>query len=119
MATLLQVKKKLSPVLARQYLLEQYETRYGVFDHDASKDPLALVYFNESESAVIGSLLQRRMTQYREREVKDIFGLSWSEFLARPHFEVELMLDECDKVLNERSRADAIKLDRLEAEAGK
>ena len=47
MATLLQVKKKLSPVLARQYLLEQYETRYGVFDHDASKDPLALVYFSE------------------------------------------------------------------------
>jgi hypothetical protein len=70
---------------AQIVLREQYETVYGIFNHDdPAASPLAAVSMRSVEDASTGSLLDERMEAFVENRVGYHFNLSWTEFINQP-----------------------------------
>lgn len=70
------------------YLLHRYETDYGIYNHDADKNPdsMALVRMHPAEDTYTGGRLAERTRQFAEREVAKFFNISLIEFLDLPSF---------------------------------
>lgn len=75
-------------------LRESYETMYRIFNHDgveAKARPLALVAMHPKEDSTSFSRLHRTIQRYDKQGIKDMFGLSLTEFLNLPRDYVELL----------------------------
>ena len=98
-----------SPTIGWLYLLERYETAFGIFNHDMDNNSLGIMLMHEAEDTLEGSLLRRRMRQYLEHDVLKFFGLDFTDFLAQPRYVLEEMLKACtnkqrDDLEDERRR---------------
>lgn len=90
---------KLCSTDARLWLLQQYETAYGIFNHDADSSPesMSLVRMHLAEDPIIGFGLRERMSQFEERNVYGAFGVSWVEFKELPTYECMMLLELAEK----------------------
>lgn len=102
------------PIALQAILSQAYDITYGLYDHNSEKaHPFATSLLHEGERLDYRSPLQLRLKEYRSRQVKDITGLNFDEFLNRPRDEVETILNECavqnnaDIVANEAAAAAA------------
>lgn len=78
-------------------LRERYEQSHGIYDHNASTDPLALVLMHWEEDAITSSTLRARMETFMDNRVGERFRLSFTEFLELPSYVCDLMIEVCTK----------------------
>ena len=90
--------------------LHHYETAFDIFNHDVDNDrknPLALIMMREAEKTC--EPLFERMKEYRERQIKEYWGLSWLEFTNQPRevcdYQIQLALKaQLDGVQEDKKR---------------
>lgn len=87
-----------SVVLGQQYLLERYETEYGIYDHDSTRDRLAILLYHEAEDPLAFSHYTMREAEYIDGEVLKYFGLNFLEFLSLPRAHLERLLKTCERL---------------------
>lgn len=77
---------KLGSVDARQVLQDLYEVAYGICDHMrvSKKRPLAGVGYHESEDPSYGSGLEESMETYIKYDIKEIYNISYIEYMNLP-----------------------------------
>jgi hypothetical protein len=82
-------------ISAKLVLQEEYETMYGIYNHDDpyNQRPLALVGMQPKEDVSRYSKLYRTIRRYSFHEIHSKFGLSLTEFLDLPHDIVELLFE--------------------------
>jgi hypothetical protein len=93
-------------VEAQLLLRETYQTVMGIYSHvtrHKEPRPMALFAAHPNESTKETSRRFRRMHQFSEAKVMDIFGVSWDKFQEMPFPEAELLLS----VARDRNRIDA------------
>lgn len=87
---------------AKQLLLELYETRYGIYDHTTTQNPLSGVLFHDSEKYLDDYLYDNYLTTYIYKQVYARTGLSFDAFLDKPRYEIEKILLIVDKYNRKR-----------------
>lgn len=77
-------------------LYQAYETTYGIYDHrNSPKDAvLAPIAYREAEDVEKHSVIREYARRFRRRKVKDVFGLSFTEFMALPKSQAVMLLEE-------------------------
>lgn len=108
----------LSQVDARTVMQDQYETRLGIYNHQLSKDrPLASVAMFPCENFTERSPLYDALEEYADGSFKEVWGLTVTEFLNLPQYQVRMIRDLTKEVLKRRTDiANAVKSD-IENEA--
>jgi phosphoserine aminotransferase len=98
---------KLTAVESKMVLYDVYETRHGIFNHHgASKSrPLASVAFHNSENFTEQSVLQDAIEEYAFENYREVWGLSLSEFLALPHYQVKMLRDTMPRIAERKRKA--------------
>lgn len=89
-----QANIKIDSYSVQLVLRESYEMMYRIFNHDgleAKGRPLALVAMHPKEDATTFSRLHRTIQRYEKQGIKDMFGLSLTDFLNLPRDYVELL----------------------------
>lgn len=91
-------------------LNELYESRYGIYQHDAPGDNKLLpgVGMNPSEDINKGSLLEDAIKSFISRNIKDTFGLDILDYLNLP-------MDVCELLTNASLDALRSKNNQLES----
>lgn len=91
---------KLGLVDARMVMQDHYESRYGIFNHLENKErPLASVAMLPSENYTERSRLYDAFEDYADHGYKDIWGLSITEFLGLPAYQVKLLRKITNEVI--------------------
>ena len=99
------IKNQPNYIHAKQLLIELYETHYGVYDHTSAVNPLASVLFQESEQFRDKGLLDNYLETYIYKNVFARTGLTFDEFLNRPRFEIEKILEAVSAYNTKKSNA--------------
>lgn len=105
------------PVTGRLAMIEAYETKYGILNHDSEevmRDSLSLVRMNDAEEPVRYSPFERRVWEYSEREINKHFGLNLFEFLEQPRHIVEMLLSVAESLQRAEYMDNRKKLQELE-----
>lgn len=119
LATLYQNIPKICATDAQLLKLHHYETDYGIFDHEHDNDrhnPLALIAMREAEKT--NGPLFERMKEYRERQIKDHWGLNWIEFINQPREVCEFQIRMSLQAQQTGVAADADNLRKMQQELG-
>ncbi len=105
--TLLASDKTYTVLEAMDLLYQAYETTYGIYDHRTStkEDVLAPVAYRDAEDLETHSVIREYARRYRRRKVKDVFGLSWNEFMALPKSQAMMILEESSLDAEESKQA--------------
>lgn len=77
----------------RQVLTELYETVYRIQDHTVGGGALSGVKFNEPEKFMDHYLYESYLELYLYKSVRKYLGISFDDFLNRPRYEIEKMVD--------------------------
>lgn len=107
------------PVVGQLAMIEAYETRFGILDHDsemAKADSLALVRMNEAEEPVRFSPFEERIRHFAEKEIHKHFGLSLTELLDYPRHIVNLIYEVAEDIQKEEYRRTSNTTAKLEQE---
>lgn len=89
---LLRADMELDAISARMVLLEEYETAYGIFNHNApDAGPLALVQKHESEQVSEAGPLYNLIRRFHLHGIHERFGVSLLEFLDLPRDITDLL----------------------------
>lgn len=118
---ILEKAAKLVPTSARLLALHQYETSFGLYDHnhsDESRHPLALVRMHPQEDAWTGSFMVERMKQFEERNVHGRFGMSFDRFLELPRHAVLEMLNISAKREREKGKVEGDVMKEIQERLG-
>ena len=75
-----------------------FETEYGIFDHKQTNNPLASVRFNECEKFEDHYLLETYMDLFLYKKVHKYMGITFDEFLNRPRYEMDRMIEAIDRI---------------------
>jgi hypothetical protein len=77
---------KLSSVDADMVLYDMYEVNYKIFNHigASKKRPLSSVAMHDAEENTITSNLYEAIDMYQKNGIKEIFGLSLTEYFDLP-----------------------------------
>ena len=77
-------------------LREEYQTVYGLYDHDNDESrPLAAVAMLSKESVCTGDPLEEMIRRYRLHRINEKFGLSLTQFLELPRERVQFLFELC------------------------
>lgn len=104
-------KKTLDSITLKLILREQYETMYDVYDHTNSS-PLALVEMHKKERVIPYGRYSHLVNMYCLYEIREMTGLTLTEFFDLTRVEVEHILD----LAAERSRVKAVKNSQTDAD---
>ena len=76
---------------------ELYETNYGIYNHlKVSKSrPLASVAMHPGEDQVHLPRLRNNMMHYVKKGIKEIYGITFLEFMALPPYIIDEMMEFC------------------------
>jgi hypothetical protein len=85
-------------------LLDQYEQLYGLRDHEREGHPFGPILFNDLEDVYTDGAVHERMQQYDKLGIKDIFGMSYSEFISHPTHRVMQMLEYARVAQGDKAR---------------
>jgi hypothetical protein len=105
---------------ARLMLIEEYETNFGIYDHNLENadHPLALLEMHPMEDTVTCSLMYERIEQFAQVDVSKRFGLNFIDFLSLPRDYCEKMLEVASKMKGKEDADAAAMLKNLQ-NAGK
>lgn len=78
--------------IAKQIMLEAYETFYGIYDHLNSPHPFALLRRKESEETFDGRY-NIRLREFLNSRVYERLGISFDAFLNRPGYMIDKLLE--------------------------
>lgn len=93
--------------------MELYETMYGLYDHTKDQNrPMSTVAFHSGEDINKDSLLEQSMQVYVRKGIKDLFGISYLEFIGLPHDVVEMMVSMATDEMIEKNKT----ISRIEKE---
>jgi hypothetical protein len=97
---------KLNAFDAKLVLSDLYETTYGIYDHiNPSKGrPLASVALHESEDNTTTSNLYEAIERYHQKGIKDLFGLSITEYLDLPTEICIKLMDIATRDANDKTK---------------
>jgi hypothetical protein len=86
-------------------LQDLYETEYGIYDHltPYNNRPLASVALHPAEDINDGSLLEEAIRSYLNKNIKDLYGLSMTEFFDLPVDVISLMISIGDEIMSKKS----------------
>lgn len=105
---------KVPITVGRLYMMERYETAYGIHDHDINpaekEDSLAILGCWSAEKPNKYSYRQKRMREYIRYDVQKWMGLNYDEFLSRPRYILEEILDMCNQLQKEEADREQAKL---------
>lgn len=105
---------KTDRVDAKIVMQDQYEYRFGIFNHGAVKDrPMSSVAMFESENYTERSLYYDALTEYAEGGYRDIWGLDVHEFLNQPTYIVKMMKEITHNVIAKKNNV----VDEVKAKA--
>ena len=97
-------------------LREEYQTVYGIYDHDNDNSrPLAAVAMLPKENVYTNDPLDEMLERYRLHRINEKFGLSLTEFLDLPRERVQRIFEICAK---ESAKSDPM-MDKLAKELAK
>ena len=99
-------------------LLDQYEQLYGLRDHEAEAHPFGPILMNEMEDVFTDGAMHERMRQYDKLGIKDIFGMSFTEFIEHPTYRVMQFLEYAQNVQTDKSRQTKKALENLGLDEG-
>lgn len=95
---------KISPRLcstdAQLLLLERYETKYGICNHNVNSNnrPLLLQAIHPTEDITTNGLLEERIEQFAELRIGKYFNISFTEFINQPREVVVKMINVATKM---------------------
>lgn len=106
----------LSNVDLKIVLLDMYETHAGIYNqiNNPYSTPLSSVGFHPSEDYNTGSLLEQSMSSYIRKGIKELFNISYIEYMELPHDVMELMHDVANKEISVKKS----QIDQIEKEMG-
>lgn len=86
-------------------LTDNYEDRFGIYPHlSGNKNrPMASVAFHSCEDMLTHSLLAESMRVYEKKKIKEIFGISYTEYMSLPTTVASLMRDICEEVISRKT----------------
>lgn len=88
------IAQKLTPVEVNFYLIDRYETAYGIRNHDVDQDnSFGIFAFNECEDSMKNSLLYERSEEFVQYKVGEHFKMSWLEFMELPHEYCNMLIE--------------------------
>ena len=105
--TLIEKAPRLVSTDAQLVLREQYETAFGIYNHDhpQGQHPLALVMMNWCEDTVTGGGLHERMEQYMNLGILKYFGIPFDQWIEQPTYVIELQLDSAKRRIEKEAPA--------------
>lgn len=91
---------------ARILMLHRYETDFGIFDHDHCSEinTMPLLRLHDCENSILHSLRRETMDKFAEKGIATKFGLSWTEFIKLPNWEIEMMFEAASKAEDEEAK---------------
>lgn len=100
----------LGRVDAKIVMYDQYETRYGIYDHLTPRPstevrPLASVAMHPSENFTEGGIMYDSLLNYAEKNYKEIWGLNLTEFLNLPCYMTKMLREITDMVHEKKNKA--------------
>ncbi len=97
-------------------LRDLYETRFGIFNHigTSKKRPLASVALHDAEEINENSLLYEAMHSFAKREIKDIFNISFLDFISLPMDWCAMITEIASATAGEKATAKSNHLSEVE-----
>lgn len=105
-ADILMKAPKLSSIETTMLMREQYETAFGIYNHDsveAADRLLSLVAMQPAEDTITGSELYYRLKKFADFGVPKHFNMSLKEFMENPRYINDMILT----ISEERQKVDA------------
>jgi hypothetical protein len=94
--TLINEAPAVSPILAEQLMRAAYLDDFRIRPADAVPHPLDVVRKYDKEDVVEGGPVRSLMRKYSRYEIKEQYGLSWTEFKNLPFDESAFMIEQCE-----------------------
>ena len=96
----LRISPRLCSTDMQLLMLEKYEIKYGICDHNVSGNtrPLLLQAMHPTEDATTNSLLELRIEQFAELRIGRHFNISLNEFFNLPRDVVLKMISVANKM---------------------
>ncbi len=91
--TLYNESPAISPIMAELLLRDAYLTDYGIRPHNVQSHPLDAVRLYDKEDTVEGGAVRSLMRKYLRYNIKEQWGISYSEFKELPYDEVMFMME--------------------------
>ncbi|MDU7870031.1 MAG: hypothetical protein E7J78_23305 [Pantoea sp.] len=102
-------RKDLDSINTQILLREQYDEVFQIAKHGDPMRPLSLVAKHPKEDLSNRDSTARMMRRFGALKIRDLFGISWPEFIRQSRAEVEQMFEVAEHlVLAENSRHDAL-----------
>ena len=86
-------------------MYDLYETEYNIFNHinGSNRRPLASVGYHDSESIDHRNLLSSAMRKYIDKNIKDLFMISFTDFIELPSEIINTMYEVAGTELVKKS----------------
>ena len=83
-------------------MTELYDEHYGICNHDIAdhEDPMSLIGLHPKEDRFTHSRLDYMRQDFIRYKVHEHSGLSYLEFKQLPLYEMELLLEDCRKIIS-------------------
>lgn len=102
-------RKDLDSIATQILLREQYDKVFKIAEHDDPMRPLSLVAKHPKEDMSNRDSTTRMMRRFGALKIRDLFGLSWPEFIQQSRADVEQMFEVAEHlVLAENNRHEAL-----------
>lgn len=102
-------RKDLDSIGTQILLREQYDKVFQIAEHNDPLRPLSLVAKHAKEDLTHRDTTTRMMRRFGALKIRDLFGISWPEFIQQTRADVERMFEVAEHlVLAENSRHDAL-----------
>lgn len=89
----------------KQVMIELYETKFGIYDHRASGSALSSVKYNKCENYVDHFLMGAYLETYLYRGVNKYMGMSFDEFIDRPRWEMDKIVEVIERFRKKEGQA--------------
>lgn len=96
-------------------MAELYETIFGIYDHRHSHNPLGSVLYHECENYIDHFLYESYLEVFMYKNVNKHTGLSFDEFLNKPRYEIEKILNTVEKFKKKEASIADEALDKLKS----
>ena len=106
------IKSSIPSVDRQIYLRDMYDISYGIYNHISTTRPLSSVAMFDHEDFVRHSHLSLTVKNYLYHDIKNIYGLTYHEWMELPMDIKSILMDEAKEVLENKRK----ELEQLEQE---
>lgn len=104
---IMSLEEPLNSVDSKLVMGKLYDFNYGIHNHLASEKtrPLAAIGYNKAEDIGIDTGLEKSIDIFLSSKIKDLYGLTLSDFLSLPTHVSQILIDKAAKELKNKSLA--------------